>query len=423
MRGVERLERNQTCPHCGAALPGEASFCPYCAESVNRRTELTPPSPALRRTLRGLALLAVLAAAALALFLLTRPRTLDGQGEVVYTDGGAYQLVLGWPDDRYAPIYERWNDAAVGEPYRYPVCLFVNHADSGADAGGIFLQKVESVTAELLPADPEGAGTASCTQPAPDAYSPGAALISYVDFTARDAFSTQMVWTLTMKNGDTIRLRQDLHVTPIPVYNYYPEDAPMDTLADLQALVDELAETVEPSAKVNLFLPPVTYQGSLVMEERPVNLYGSEENGRRTTFTGTLRVASRGSWITYLQGIDFAGDGGGVGVSASARLWVEDCAFTGWKTGVLGYGDAWVNVMGCTFTDNQVGFHFNSEGMAASDSRYVDNQFRDNGTAVRLERVPTDLTLDFSGSVFSGNGTDIDNACGHPIDITQAVLQ
>ena len=48
MRGGERLERNQTCPHCGAALPGEASFCPYCAESVNRRTELTPPSPAQR---------------------------------------------------------------------------------------------------------------------------------------------------------------------------------------------------------------------------------------------------------------------------------------------------------------------------------------------------------------------------------------
>lgn len=91
------------------------------------------------------------------------------------------------------------------------------------------------------------------------------------------------------------------------------------------------------------------------MEERPINLYGSEENGRRTTFTGTLRVASRDSWITYIQGIDFVGDGG-VGISASARLWVEDCTFTGWKTGVLGYGDAWVNVIGCTLADNEIGF-------------------------------------------------------------------
>ena len=196
----------------------------------------------------------------------------------------------------------------------------------------------------------------------------------------------------------------------------------METLADLQALVDELAEAAEPYDKLNLFLPPVTYEGSLVMEERPINLYGSEENGRRTTFTGTLRVASRDSWITYIQGIDFVGDGG-VGISASARLWVEDCTFTGWKTGVLGYGDAWVNVIGCTLADNEIGFHFNSEEGAASHSMYNDNRFVDNGTAVLLERVPTDLTLNFQDSLFSGNGTDIDNLCRQPIDITQAVFE
>ena len=47
----------------------------------------------------------------------------------------------------------------------------------------------------------------------------------------------------------------------------------------------------------------------------------------------------------------------------------------------------------------------------------------DNGTAVRLERVPTDLTLNFQDSLFSGNGTDIDNLCRQPIDITQAVFE
>ena len=197
----------------------------------------------------------------------------------------------------------------------------------------------------------------------------------------------------------------------------------MDTLADLQALVDEIAATVEPSAQVDLYLPPVTYEGSLVMEERPVNLYGSEEDGRRTAFTGTLRVASRDSWIAYVKGIDFVGDGSGVGISASARLWVEECSFTGWKTGVLGYGDAWVNVMGCAFTGNRTGFHFNSEGATANDSRYVDNLFRDNDVAVKLERVPTNVTLNFGGSVFSGNGTDIENTSRQPIDITMAVFE
>ena len=44
------------------------------------------------------------------------------------------------------------------------------------------------------------------------------------------------------------------------------------------------------------------------------------------------------------------------------------------------------------------------------------------GTAVLLESVPTDMTLDFVGSVFAGNGTDIDNRCDHSLDLSQAVF-
>ena len=33
------------CPHCGAALPGEAAFCPHCAQSVNRRAQAKVPVP------------------------------------------------------------------------------------------------------------------------------------------------------------------------------------------------------------------------------------------------------------------------------------------------------------------------------------------------------------------------------------------
>ena len=80
------MERNQRCPRCGAALPEEASFCPFCAGSINRRTAVEPPSLRGRRVLRALLFSAVLAAAVLAVFLLTRPRVYDGVGEVVYTD-------------------------------------------------------------------------------------------------------------------------------------------------------------------------------------------------------------------------------------------------------------------------------------------------------------------------------------------------
>ena len=40
------------CPKCGADLPPEASFCPYCTESFNPRTELHPPRRAWGRVLR-----------------------------------------------------------------------------------------------------------------------------------------------------------------------------------------------------------------------------------------------------------------------------------------------------------------------------------------------------------------------------------
>ena len=40
-----------------------------------------------------------------------------------------------------------------------------------------------------------------------------------------------------------------------------------------------------------------------------------------------------------------------------------------------------------------------------------------------LENVPTEMTIYFDGSVFSGNGTDIDNRCGHSMDTSGAVFE
>ena len=90
---------------------------------------------------------------------------------------------------------------------------------------------------------------------------------------------------------------------------------------------------------------------------------------------------------------------------------------------MLGYGYAWVNTIACRFEENQVGFHFNSTGGSVSHTRFNDNQFLNNGTAVVLENVPTDIAMNFEGSLFSGNDTDIDNRCNQPLDISQAIFQ
>ena len=154
-----------------------------------------------------------------------------------------------------------------------------------------------------------------------------------------------------------------------------------------------------------------------------MNLYGSAEGDQRTTFAGPIRYeAGADSQISYIRETVFQGSGSGTALSADARVWVENCAFTGWDTGVLCAGTSWGNIINCEFTGNGVGFRFDSGGDSAAHSLYNDNVFRDNGTAVLLEEVPTDITLDFRGSRFAGNGTDIENLCRQPLDLTQAVF-
>lgn len=413
---------NHTCPHCGAALHERASFCPHCAETINRRTEPKPPRPMRQNVLRAAVALLVVVGVALGLYLHFRPRVYDGLGEVIYTDAdGTYQLVLAWPGNRYEPAYKIGQTAVLNDTYRYPSRLYINHVDSGADAGKLFLQKVERVTTEIIQPD-DSLIQMTATEPAPHSYSPDAAMVTFLDFTGQDG-SAQLLWTLYLKNGDVIRLRQDQTIKLIPTYDYDATVAPLSTVEELQALIDEIAETVEPEAVVNIHLPNVTYEGDLVMEQRPINLYGSADGGKRTTFTGSIRAAPQNTAVIYIQNIDFRGPGDGVGISAPARVWVEDCYFTGWKTAVLSYGYAWVNTIGCTFEENEVGFHFNSTGASATHSMFNDNQFRRNGTAVILENVPTELTLNFYHSLFSENGKDIDNLCGHSIDISNAIFQ
>ena len=52
-----------TCPHCGAPLPGDASFCPHCAQSVRDRRPVKIPSHLRRKGLKWTLVLVVLAAA------------------------------------------------------------------------------------------------------------------------------------------------------------------------------------------------------------------------------------------------------------------------------------------------------------------------------------------------------------------------
>ena len=295
--------------------------------------------------------------------------------------------------------------------------------ENDANAANTFLGKVESVTAQFGPPEDED-GYITYTDPAPHGYCPEAAMVSFIDLLGRDN-RAQGTWTITMKNGDVIRLHQTLEVHLIRTLDYYPEDYAMETAGELQTLIDEIGETADPSAVVNIHLPAVTYEGELTIGKRPVNLLGNTEGEERTVFTGTLRITTGANGrINEISDIDFVGSGReNVGITAAARVHLTGCTFTGWKTAVLAHGNSWLNFRYCEFQDNTVGFHFNASQSTVSHSQFTGNHFTENDTAILWEGTPVDIAISFHESVFAHNGTDIDNRSGQSIDISQAVFE
>ena len=97
---------------------------------------------------------------------------------------------------------------------------------------------------------------------------------------------------------------------------------------------------------------------------------------------------------------------------------------SGWETGLLAEENAWINADETTFSDNGQGLCFDAVNTPlVSDNFYTNNVFQNNDTAVLLERVPGDAILYFPGTRFAGNGTDIDNRCGQPVDVSEAFFE
>lgn len=420
----------KTCPHCGASLHEEASFCPYCTQAANERKEVHPPKHMSRRALYSAFI--VLAAAALllllALWIHSRPKTYDtGDIEAVYSNqSGDLHLYLAKWNDLPTPATENRWFSELNYPYRYPVCLCVARVDDGTLLTDEFMEDVASVTAEI--GTPDNQISVSCTEPQPDReFVPDAATVTYVDYLvlAPGEHEAELVCTITMKNGDIIRLSQSQQYPTITTYKFTAQDAPMDTIQELQEFVDGLTATTNEADRIYLYLPPVVYEGGLSITERPVSLCGSiGPDGQHTAFTGPVH-ASYQRGVLEFSDIDFLGSGQGVGVRASGgeRIHLTGCRVAGWETGFLADGNAWIVASETVFEDNVVGLCFDAEQGSVSDPFYLNDTFRNNSTAVLLERVPNGTPLSFPDTLFEGNGTDIDNRCGQTLELDGAVFK
>lgn len=419
--------KTRPCPFCGAPLPGDASFCPFCAERIRTRQTVPVPSYLGRKWSKRLGRLAVLLAAVLilafGLYDYATPDVYDAWGELTYTLGdNAYRLAVTFRNDP-TPEAEYTVQVEADGRYDRAAKLFITHVDTGVDAGRMFNQQIASVALRVLqPEDSPFPVTWLQPQEQDDPATEGL-LLSVLRFTGQSLGPAEVEWTIRMKNGDAIILRQKLIFEPVDTIHYYPEDYPMDTIEELQALVDQIQAEVPLPTVARLHLPPVTYEGGLTVDKRTVNLYGSaDETNRRTTFLGPVVFRPEEDPQGFLEHIDFRGSGGGTGLTVEADCRVTDCGFSGWEVGLLVGGEAWADPVGCLFEDNGVGFRFDSGGKYVNGNLFEGNTFLRNGTAVELLRVPGAKTIFFPGCWFSGNTVDVSNPAGHPIDLSYATF-
>ena len=170
-----------------------------------------------------------------------------------------------------------------------------------------------------------------------------------------------VIWTIYLKNGDTLRLHHTVKITRIPVVTLTENDYPMATIDDLNALLNTLAHEADRKSVYILQLPAVTYEGGLTMKNFCCDLIGSESG---TTFTGTVTIATRGIHPSNITNVRFVGDGTGIGLSASEGAFLHRCTFENWEIGAYGGLGSWVNATGCTFRGNGVGLWLDNRGDA-----------------------------------------------------------
>ena len=424
------MTAGKTCPHCGAALPAEASFCPCCAHALTRRETFEPPRYRTYRQRRRihlsvlavlvLLLAAVLTAAGLYLYHASLPKTFEGIGTVTYTDrDGTYELILGDNRGPDMPLPEITLYSVPGRSYRKNFYIYVFHAKSSANATDMFMSaKVNWWEVHVLPDDPDASRIVADNQNYSISGPWGASSQYSLSWNDRCG-DADVVWILHMNNGDTIRLQHRLDIEPVDVRVYTPDDAPMDTLEELQATVDQLAQDTKPTDIVELHLPPVTYEGTLEVHGPSFRLYGAEQDGIRTTFEGGIRLDSWGADASELACLDLTGPGTGLVLNGPAK--VSDCTFSSYDTAIQGSGTDYLQMYRCTLTGNDVGLRLAIPPQGVS---YLLEQCRleHNDTGVVLAEGEPGITVSIQNSTFLDNRVDVDNQCNQGLNLDTSTI-
>lgn len=226
----------------------------------------------------------------------------------------------------------------------------------------------------------------------------------------------EVVWTLRMKSGDVLHLTMTVEFEEQQALRITPEDAPLETAQELQALLDRLAEEYDADTSITVELPDVTYDAP-VSVGCAVTLKGSGTAFAAPVTVTPLSDTERCHAYVRFSEVSFEGDGGGTGVTARAPTYLENCRVTGWDVGALAVNGGWVYLHGGYIGGNGVGARYDS---AYSNSytytiRRID--FLNNTTALELLCLPPNSYAALDDCRFRGNGTDVYNPGGYRIEV------
>jgi len=421
------------CQFCGAVLPEGAAFCPVCNRSLIEKTEVTVPKPRRKKRLLVLCLLLVVLAAAAAVFLqpeeaapvdgwsegLLNSASIinkEGLGDATY-DIGYDHYVVSLTSDGTGMANKNVN-VKVYEGNLSQLPCQLQATKNGAPANEEFLSLLETCFVEIIDAEGEPMTVA---QPTAMAEYPEAALVAMIQATETSGNCT-LQWTNEMKNGSKVIIRQNLTVDLTPKFRYFADEHAMHTDEELDALMEQiLAETPE-NALIQLFLPAVTYEKPHTFPDRCYQVLGAIEGNGMTTFRDTVTFTSEKMEKVDIQNAMLLGSGG-TAVKTDVATTLLFCTVQGWDVGADVTGRGSLYLEDCFFLDNGTGIRWNSQNMYSFLGDYRRTEFSGNGTAIELLQIPGKTPLTFNTCTFSGNGTDIKNDIGYPVNLTGANME
>ena len=434
---TDMTKTDKKCPHCGAPLAQDASFCPRCTATLAQRRVIALPRAGHRRS-RWLLLAAVIAAAAAAVVLwLSRPGdtppedTADKEDaaqaaadpylaacQTYYTgaDGREYHVftaVTPSIEGRTDPVGYRSELIPAGGTVDFPATVMVEDAVTQDYAAEDFAALLDSWDVSVTA--PEGVGRVSLREAELETADTPALLYRRL-WGNNTCTHNEIVWTLRMKNGDVLTLTQTIELLPQEVRTYSTADAPLETAQELQALLDRLAEEYDADTSITVELPDVTYDAP-VSVGCAVTLKGSGTAFAAPVTVTPLSDTERCHAYVRFSEVSFEGDGSGTGVTARAPTYLENCRVTGWDVGALAVNGGWVYLHGGYIGGNGVGARYDS---AYSNSytytiRRID--FLNNTTALELLCLPPNSYAALDDCRFRGNGTDVYNPGGYRIEV------